>query len=46
MLYLVRLRNNGLVTADVQVGSRLPAVGPSIGRVLPAGHDDTELEQH
>ncbi|WNM33741.1 IclR family transcriptional regulator [Streptomyces sp. Li-HN-5-11] len=45
VLYLIRLRNNDLVTANIQVGSRLPAVGTSIGKVLLAGLDDTELEQ-
>lgn len=45
VLYLVRLRNNNLVTANIQVGSRLPAVCTSIGKVLLSGLDDTELEK-
>ena len=45
VLYLIRLRNNDLVTANIQVGSRLPAVGTSIGKVLLAGLDEAELEQ-
>ncbi|WP_226967162.1 IclR family transcriptional regulator [Streptomyces phaeolivaceus] len=45
VLYLIRLRNNDLVTANIQVGSRLPAVGTSIGKMLLSGLDDTELER-
>jgi IclR family transcriptional regulator, pca regulon regulatory protein len=45
VLYLIRLRNNDLVTANIQVGSRLPAVRTSIGKVLLSSLDDTELEQ-
>ena len=45
VLYLIRLRNNDLVTANIQVGSRLPAVGTSIGKVLLADLDDPELER-
>lgn len=45
VLYLIRLRNNDLVTANIQVGSRLPAAGTSIGKVLLAGLDEKELDQ-
>ncbi|MFD5541505.1 IclR family transcriptional regulator [Streptomyces sp. NPDC127079] len=45
VLYLIRLRNNDLVTANIQVGSRLPAVSTSIGKVLLAALDEAELEQ-
>ncbi|MEU6536849.1 IclR family transcriptional regulator [Streptomyces sp. NPDC047000] len=45
VLYLIRLRNNDLVTANIQVGSRLPAVRTSIGKVLLADLDAAELEQ-
>src|SRR4051812_11662292 len=36
VLYLVRLRNSDLVTANIQVGSTLPAVHTSIGKPLLA----------
>jgi IclR family transcriptional regulator, pca regulon regulatory protein len=36
VLYLVRLRNAELVTANIQVGSTLPAVYASMGKVLLA----------
>lgn len=36
VLYLVRLRNRDLVTANIQVGSTLPAVWTSMGKVLLA----------
>jgi len=36
VLYLVRLRNSDLVTANIQVGSTLPAVTTSIGKLLLA----------
>lgn len=45
VLYLIRLRNNDLVTANIQVGSRLPAVNTSIGKVLLSSLDDAELEK-
>ena len=45
VLYLVRLRNNDLVTANIQVGSRLPAVHTSIGKVLLSSLDDAALER-
>ncbi|TDD79787.1 IclR family transcriptional regulator [Actinomadura darangshiensis] len=45
VLYLVRLRNNDLVTANIQVGSRLPAVRTSMGKVLLAQLDDAGLER-
>ncbi len=43
VLYLVRLRNGDLVTANIQVGSTLPAVHTSIGKVLLAHLDEAEL---
>ncbi|RLV50152.1 IclR family transcriptional regulator [Nocardioides mangrovicus] len=42
-LYLVRLRNADLVTANIQVGSTLPAVYTSIGKLLLAYLPETEL---
>jgi IclR family pca regulon transcriptional regulator len=44
VLYLVRLRNSDLVTANIQVGSTLPAVTTSIGKLLLAHLDDDDLE--
>jgi IclR family pca regulon transcriptional regulator len=43
VLYLVRLRNSDLVTANIQVGSTLPAVHTSIGKLLLAHLDEAEL---
>src|SRR6185369_8874850 len=43
VLYLIRLRNSDLVTANIQVGSTLPAVHTSIGKLLLAHLDDKEL---
>lgn len=43
ILYVVRLRNRDLVTANIQVGSRLPAVTTSIGKVLLAYLADDDL---
>ena len=43
VLYLVRLRNSDLVTANIQVGSTLPAVTTSIGKLLLAYLDDEDL---
>jgi IclR family pca regulon transcriptional regulator len=45
VLYLIRLRNSDLVTANIQVGSTLPAVHTSIGKLLLAQLDDAELEE-
>src|SRR3954469_5929567 len=45
VLYLVRLRNSDLVTANIQVGSTLPAVHTSIGKLLLAHLDDAELRE-
>jgi IclR family transcriptional regulator, pca regulon regulatory protein len=45
VLYLVRLRNSDLVTANIRVGSRLPAVHTSIGKLLLAFLDGAELER-
>jgi IclR family pca regulon transcriptional regulator len=44
VLYLVRLRNSDLVTANIQVGSTLPAVHTSIGKLLLAHLDAEDLE--
>jgi len=44
VLYLVRLRNSDLVTANIQVGSTLPAVHTSIGKLLLAHLSETDLE--
>ena len=44
VLYLVRLRNSDLVTANIQVGSTLPAVYASIGKLLLAYLDKDDLE--
>lgn len=44
VLYLIRLRNSDLVTANIQVGSTLPAVYTSIGKLLLAFLDETDLE--
>src|SRR4051794_30423794 len=43
VLYLVRLRNSELVTANIQVGSTLPAVHTSIGKLLLAYLDEADL---
>src|SRR6185436_6298648 len=43
VLYLVRLRNSDLVTANIQVGSTLPAVTTSIGKLRLAHLDDDDL---
>jgi IclR family pca regulon transcriptional regulator len=43
VLYLVRLRNSDLVTANIQVGSTLPAVHTSIGKLLLAYLDEDDL---
>jgi IclR family pca regulon transcriptional regulator len=43
VLYLVRLRNSDLVTANIQVGSTLPAVHTSIGKLRLADLDDADL---
>ena len=44
VLYLVRLRNSDLVTANIQVGSTLPAVHTSIGKLLLAYLETDDLE--
>lgn len=44
VLYLIRLRNSDLVTANIQVGSTLPAVHTSIGKLLLAYLDNDDLE--
>ena len=45
VLYLVRLRNSDLVTANIQVGSTLPAVTTSIGKLLLAHLDEADLKE-
>ena len=44
VLYLVRLRNSDLVTANIQVGSTLAAVHTSIGKLLLAYLDRSRLD--
>lgn len=43
VLYLARLRNSDLVTANIQVGSTLPAAYTSMGKLLLAYLGDAEL---
>lgn len=45
VLYLVRIRNADLVTANIQVGSTLPAVHTSLGKMLLSELDPIELKQ-
>jgi IclR family transcriptional regulator, pca regulon regulatory protein len=45
VLYLVRQRNAELVTANIQVGSTLPAVYASMGKVLLAYLDSDKLDE-
>jgi IclR family pca regulon transcriptional regulator len=45
VLYLARLRNADLVTANVQVGSTLPAIYTSMGKLLLAGLSPAELNE-
>jgi IclR family pca regulon transcriptional regulator len=45
VLYLSRLRNADLVTANIQVGSTLPAVYTSMGKVLLAYLSSTEVSR-
>ena len=45
VLYLVRFRNSDLVTANIQVGSTLPAVTTSIGKLLLAHLSDNDLSE-
>ena len=45
VLYLARLKNADLVTANVQVGSTLPAVYTSMGKLLLAYLSPTELDE-
>lgn len=45
MLYLARLRNADLVTANVQVGTTLPAPYTSMGKLLLAYLSDDELSR-
>ncbi len=43
VLYLARLRNSDLVTANIQVGSTLPAAYTSMGKLLLAYLSEAEL---
>lgn len=43
ILYLVRLKNADLITANIQVGSMLPAVYSSIGKLLLSYLDEHDL---
>ena len=43
VLYLARLRNSDLVTANIQVGSTFPAAYTSMGKLLLAYLSDAEL---
>lgn len=45
VLYLARLRNSDLVTANIQVGSTLPAAFTSIGKLLLAYLSPAELKE-
>ncbi|MFC9995452.1 IclR family transcriptional regulator [Nocardia sp. NPDC127526] len=45
VLYLIRIRNNDLISANIQVGSRLPAVHSSIGKMLLSDLNGTELDR-
>jgi IclR family pca regulon transcriptional regulator len=45
VLYLARLRNADLVTANVQVGSTLPAIYTSMGKLLLAQLSPEELDE-
>jgi IclR family transcriptional regulator, pca regulon regulatory protein len=45
ILYLVRIRNADLVTANIQVGSTLPATTTSIGKLLLAYLDPAERDK-
>jgi IclR family pca regulon transcriptional regulator len=43
VLYVARIKNTDLVTANLQVGSTLPAAGTSLGKALLAALPDVEL---
>jgi len=45
VLYLIRVRNQDLVTAHLDVGSTLPATSTSMGKVLLAALDKPDLDQ-
>jgi len=45
VLYLARIRNADLVTANIQVGSTLPAPLTSMGKLLLAHLDEAEVAQ-
>jgi IclR family pca regulon transcriptional regulator len=45
VLYLARLRNKDLVTANIQIGSTLPAVWTSMGKVLLAYLPTEEVDR-
>jgi IclR family pca regulon transcriptional regulator len=44
IVYLVRIRNSDLVTADLRVGSRLPAAATSMGKLLLAYAPDDDRD--
>lgn len=45
VLYLARIRNADLVTANIQVGSTLPAPLTSMGKLLLAYEDEAEIRR-
>ncbi|THG31623.1 IclR family transcriptional regulator [Naasia lichenicola] len=45
VLYLLRFRNADLVTATIQVGSTLPAIYTSMGKLLLASLDPADLDE-
>lgn len=45
VLYLIRIKSDDLITANVQVGSMLPAACTSMGKVLLAYLEPTEREE-
>lgn len=46
VLHIARIRNTDLLAANIQVGSMLPAVHTSMGKVLLSSLDDEELAEH
>lgn len=44
IVYLVRIKNSDLVTADLRVGSRLPVAATSMGKLLVAFAPDNDRE--
>jgi IclR family transcriptional regulator, pca regulon regulatory protein len=45
IVYLLRLRSRGLFSANIRVGSTLPAARSAIGRLLVTGLDDRACER-